>query len=82
MQINASANLANRPDDYVEAYVEYLAILAGEGVTFALGSDAHVIGGLKHVHVAWEVARRLGIPAERLWRPPGEPIVGGPGAGA
>ena len=82
IEINASANLVNRPDDYVRAYVDYLAILAEEGVTFALGSDAHAIEGLSNVHVAWEVARRLGISSERIWHPPGEPIVGGPGAGA
>ena len=79
IEVNASANLVNRSADYVAAYVDYLAILAEEGVSFAPGSDAHDIRGLKNVRTAWEVIDRLGIPDERIWRPGGEPIVGGQG---
>ena len=77
IEINASANLVNRTEEYLAAYVDYLAILASEGVTFAVGSDAHDISGLKNVRTAWEVAGRLGLPDERIWRPPGPPIAGG-----
>ncbi|KPK79910.1 MAG: hypothetical protein AMJ81_12650 [Phycisphaerae bacterium SM23_33] len=76
IEINGGANLFNRPDSYLEAYVEYLAILAEEGVTFALGSDAHDITHLERVRLAWHVFDQLGLAEDRLWRPAGAPIAG------
>ena len=43
---------------------------------FALGSDAHDIGRLGTIRTAWEVAAELGLTADRIWRPPGDPVVG------
>jgi histidinol phosphatase-like PHP family hydrolase len=76
IEINSGANLANRPEEYFKAYVDYLTILAEEGVMFAVGSDAHGINQLERVRLAWEVYDRLGLPDERLWRPAGAPVVG------
>ena len=75
IEINACANLANRPAGYLSAYADYLAILADEGVTFALGSDAHDVDNLADIHLAWEVFDRLALPDERLWQPGGEPAA-------
>lgn len=80
IEINAGANLANRSESYLAAYTDYLAVLAEEGVTFAVGSDAHDIGHLERVRLAWEMVDRLGLSDDRIWRPSGEPIVGGPAA--
>ena len=77
IEINAGANLVNRPEDYLRAYLDYLAILAEEGVTFASASDAHDIHQLERVRLAWEALDRLGVGEDRLWRPACEPIVGG-----
>jgi len=77
IEINACANLANRPAGYLSAYVDYLAILADEGVAFALGSDAHDIDNLADIHLAWEVFDRLALPDDRLWRPAGAPAARG-----
>jgi len=76
IEINAGANLGGKSDDYVQAYFEYVSILAAEGVTFALASDAHDIGDMGRVAMAWEMFARLELPPDRLWRPPGEPIIG------
>ena len=76
IEINAGANIANRPDAYGEAYFEYLSILAAEGVTFATASDAHDIGELDRVTLAWDMVERFGLSDDRLWHPPGEPVVG------
>ena len=75
IEINASANLHGRSDDYLKAYFEYMTILAEEGVTFALASDAHDIAELQLVRLAWEMFQRLGLDGDRLWRPPGQPVV-------
>jgi len=79
IEINAGANLENPnySDRYVEEYVAYLSILAEEGVTFMLGSDAHSIDRLKKIRSAWRVAEQLGLSADRIWRPPGAPLVAG-----
>ena len=78
IEINACANLVNPAysDRYVEEYIAYLSILAGEGVCFALGSDAHDIGRLEAILTAREVASRLGLEADRIWRPQGTPMAG------
>ena len=56
--------------------MEFLSILSEEGANFALGSDAHDIGRLRAVESAWKVAGQLNLEADRLWRPPCEPLVG------
>ena len=78
IEINACANLENKAysQRYVEEYVEYLSILAEEGACFALGSDAHDIGRLRTIEIAWKVAGQLNLEADRLWLPPCEPLVG------
>ena len=79
IEINGSANLENSAysEDYVREYVDYLAILAEEGVVFAVGSDAHDISRLATVQTPWRVIDQLEIPSERVWRPEGKPMVGG-----
>lgn len=76
IEINADANLVNprNPPGYVDEYVDYMAILADEGVMFSLSSDAHDVGQLKNVRRSWEVAERLGLTADRIWRPDCEPM--------
>jgi len=78
IEINACANLVNPnySSRYVEEYFEYLAILAEEGCVFALGSDAHDINRLAAIEAAWEMADRLGLTEDRIWRPKCEPMVG------
>ena len=79
IEINGSANLENSAysEDYIREYVDYLAILAEEGVVFAVGSDAHDISRLATVQTPWRVIDQLEIPSERVWRPEGKPMVGG-----
>ncbi|KPJ52502.1 MAG: hypothetical protein AMS16_06315 [Planctomycetes bacterium DG_58] len=71
IEINTTSNLCMKfqPDSYFAEYVAYLAVLAEEGVTFALGSDAHELHELKTIRLAWEVVDRLGIPQGRIWHP-------------
>ncbi|MFH1970421.1 MAG: PHP domain-containing protein [Verrucomicrobiota bacterium] len=78
IEINACANLKNPAysDRYVKEYVTYLSIIAGEGPRFAMGSDAHDIGGLGTIQTAWEVAAQLNLTTDRIWRPPCRPMVG------
>jgi histidinol phosphatase-like PHP family hydrolase len=79
IEINGSANLENSSysEDYVREYVDYLTVLAEEGVVFAVGSDAHDINRLATVQTPWRVIDQLEIPVERVWRPEGKPMVGG-----
>ena len=79
IEINAEANLCapHLSKDLVSEYIDYLAILADEGVTFSVGSDAHDIRQLDDIREAWNVLERLHIPAERIFRPPGAPLFGG-----
>ena len=75
IEINGCANLESPAysEQYVEEYIEFLAVVAGEGAMFSTGSDAHDIQRLTAVCAAWEVASRLGLEADRLWRPSGVP---------
>ena len=77
IEINAGANLVRLPAGHAEAYFDYLSILAGEGVTFALGSDAHNIGQLVDSQVVWDFVDRLGLGEDRIWRPACQPIMAG-----
>ncbi len=59
-------------------YVEYLARLAeNDGVMFSIGSDAHHTCHLRTVPLAERAFDEAGIPKERLWHPPGEPLYRG-----
>ncbi|HUT23008.1 MAG TPA: PHP domain-containing protein [Sumerlaeia bacterium] len=64
-------------DAFVSEYIDFLAMLAEEGARFAPGSDAHDIGGLAGVAVAWDAAERLALSAEQIWRPSCPPFAGG-----
>ena len=77
IEINACANLKNPDcsDRYVKEYIEYLAIIAGEGACFSLGSDAHDIKRLGEIQAAWQVAKQLNLGADRIWTPKGQPMV-------
>ena len=75
IEINSTSNLVNKfnPNSYFEGYVHYVSILADEGVTFALGSDAHELHEFRTIKLVWEVVDRLGITDDRIWRPDCEP---------
>lgn len=76
IEINAGANLVKGPEipGYAASYIDYLAILAEQGVTFAVGSDAHDIGRLTVVQAAWDAADQLGLGPNRIWQPAAKPI--------
>lgn len=78
IEINACSNLTNPAysERYVKEYIEFLAVVAAEGCCFALGSDAHDIGRLKDIRMAWQVAKHLNLPADRIWHPQGQPLKG------
>ncbi len=71
IEINAMANLANRNYDgrYVREYMAFLAVVAEQGASFSLGSDAHDIGRLAEIQLAWKAAEELRLTADRIWRP-------------
>ena len=75
VEINTTSNLCMKfnPPSYLEEYVEFLSILADEGVTFSLGSDAHELNEIETIRLAWQVVDRLGIPDSRIWRPGAAP---------
>jgi len=79
IEINGSAILCS-PDygpTVQQEYFEFLSILAEEGVTFSVGSDAHDIGRLSTIQDCWKMIERLKLPANRVWRPEGKPMVDG-----
>ena len=76
IEINAGANIFGASDDYVAAYTDYMAILADEGVTFSLSTDAHDIGGMDRIALARALFDRLDLGDDRLWQPTFEPVVG------
>ncbi len=71
IEINATANLCNpnHSASYVKEYMDFLSLLNEEKVCFSFGSDAHSIDKLETIKACWEVASRLHIPAERIWKP-------------
>ncbi len=81
IEINASANLVNANQKYVEEYLEFLAAAAEEGACFSVGSDAHTIGSLKDITASWDAVAKLGLTPERIWRPEGNPLKGAANAG-
>lgn len=78
IEINGCAILENPEcsQQFVEEYIEYLAILAQEGVQFAVGSDAHDIGQLASIESTWKAIERLELTADRVWRPDCAPAYG------
>lgn len=78
IEINACANLTSPAysDRYVKEYIAFLSVVAEEGATFSLGSDAHDIGSLVNVQRAWTVAAQLGLTADRVWQPTCQPMKG------
>jgi len=79
IEINGSAHFTNpgHSQEFIKSYMDFLAILADEGATFSVGSDAHDIGNLVSIQAAWRVVDELRIPPERIWRPNCRPLVGG-----
>lgn len=76
IEINADSNLVHHMggESFAEGYVDYLAALAEQGPMFSLGSDAHMIKRLSYIRVAWETAGKLGLGANRIWKPSGDPV--------
>jgi histidinol phosphatase-like PHP family hydrolase len=81
IEINGGANLKSSAysEDYVKEYFDYLSLLAEEGAMFSLGSDAHDINRLAVIEDVWAGAEQLGLSHEQIWRPEGEPFIGGRG---
>jgi len=78
IEINGGAGLINGKgrERFASQYVEYLRVIAEQGATFSLGSDAHELARLKDVSDAWRVAEMLELGPEQIWRPSVEPLVG------
>lgn len=73
IEINISACLLNAayPDDFGARYVnEYLAYMAGQGVTFSIGSDCHAA----QYDIAFDTVESMldgiGLRDEHMWRLP------------
>jgi len=64
--------------DFVKEYIDYLAVIAETGATFALGSDAHDIGQLNGIQDAWAVAETLHLSAHRIYKPKCKPLLTAP----
>ncbi len=81
IEINGSAILRSTEysQTFKEEYFEFLSILAGEGVTFSVGSDAHDISQLAAIQDCWRTVERLGLTPDRIWKPKGEPMIAGQG---
>lgn len=79
IEINATANLvaAAPGDGHLQDYLAFLGVLAEEGATFALGSDAHDIGRLAAIQESWDAVEQLGLSPDQIWQPDCAPLVGG-----
>lgn len=77
IEINGCANLENpaNPAGYVEEYAAYLSIIAEQGCLFSIGSDAHDINRMQAAVTARELAERIGLTEDRIWRPACAPFV-------
>ena len=64
----------NRSDLYIDAYIDFLTLIAEQGPAFSIGSDAHDLRSLGRIEAAWTVPERIGIGADRIWRPGCEPF--------
>lgn len=79
IEINAGGIFHN-PDyskRFINEYMDFLSILAAEGASFLLGSDAHTITRLGVITDAWQAAEELKLPEDRIWFPPCKPMVSG-----
>jgi histidinol phosphatase-like PHP family hydrolase len=79
IEINACSTIhymgRDRKDaDWEEAYLEFMSIVAAQGATFSVGSDAHAIDGVDRIADSWTFIDRLGLPESRLFRPACRPI--------
>ena len=79
IEINSMANLADGlceriGPDYVNHYADYLAALAAEDPMFSFASDAHDIVQLESVQRAWDLAEKIGLPEDRIWKPDTAPV--------
>ena len=61
-------------EEFVKEYVDYLAVIAETGATFAVGSDSHDISHLEGILDAWGVAKKLNLSADRIYRPKCKPL--------
>lgn len=79
IEINGGANIVcpNYSAAYVEEYAAYLAIIAEQGCLFSIASDAHDINKMKDAISAREMAERIGLTEDRIWRPGAAPFVRG-----
>lgn len=77
IEINGGANLVNPncSPAHVEEYVAYLAVVAEQGCQFSISSDAHDINKMSFAIAAREVAERIGLTEDRIWRPAAAPFV-------
>jgi histidinol phosphatase-like PHP family hydrolase len=77
IEINGGANIVcpNYSPAYVEEYVAYLAVIAEQGCQFSIASDAHDINKMSHAIAAREVAERIGLTEDRIWRPAAAPFI-------
>ena len=83
IELNAAAIFLNPhySDRFKEDYGRYVGLLAEEGVTFAIASDAHTISRLGATRVVEDLLEELGIAEEQVWRPASAPTVVGGKAG-
>jgi len=79
IEINGAAILKSGEfsQEFKEEYFDFLSILAGEGATFSVGSDAHDVGHLATIQDCWHMVERLQLPPDRIWRPKVKPMIGG-----
>jgi histidinol phosphatase-like PHP family hydrolase len=77
IEINACANFVGRSETYVREHIDYLGILAEEGASFSVVSDAHTLHALGTVSLARAAAEQLNLSEDRFWRPPCAPLRGG-----
>ena len=77
IEINAGSifDTTYYPKHFVSEYIDFLSLLAAEGVCFSLGSDAHTIERLTCIASAWQVAEQLKLTEDRIWSPPGIPMA-------
>ena len=78
VEINAMAMLrtSTHDEEFKKEYLDYLAIVAGEGARFSVGSDAHDISTLESIRDGWQAVEQLGLGEDQIWQPDCEPMAG------
>jgi len=78
IEINGAAVLSSphSSKSFLEEYVEFLSILAEEGVVFSVGSDSYDLSHFATIEDTWEAVDRLHLSPDRVWRPEGKPMIG------